>query len=214
MSAVSQFEQRTGKGLSLLEFSSPFANCETSPCSFYTFPTSAMENIRNYGAIPFLTWGSQSTPSSLDEPNFQLSDVIRGRYDAYIRRFAEEVREWGHPFFLRFDPEMNGFWFPWSEGVNGNAPGTFVSAWRHVHNIFASVGATNATWTWCPNIDFTRKLIPLHSVYPGNAYVDWTCLDSFNWGATANSAGWRSFNQIFRSTYRRVLRIAPDKPMV
>ena len=36
---------------------------------------------------------------------------------------------------------MNGNWFPWSEGVNGNQPGEYVTAWRHVHDIFTAVGA-------------------------------------------------------------------------
>jgi beta-mannanase len=83
-----------------------------------------------------------------------------------------------------------------------------------VHDIFTSVGATNATWVWCPNVDFTRKLIPLNKVYPGAAYVDWTCLDGFNWGKRADSAGWQTFNQVFHETYKRVLKIAPGKPMV
>ena len=109
---------------------------------------------------------------------------------------------------------MNGFWFPWSEGINGNKPGEFVAAWRHVHDIFTAGGATNATWVWCPNVDFTSSLTPLEELYPGDDYVDWTCLDGFNWGKTANSAGWQSFNQVFHSTYKRMLKIAPSKPMV
>ena len=92
--------------------------------------------MRQYGAIPFFSWASQSTPSTKSEPNFQLSDVIAGTYDGYIRDFAEGARDWGHPFFLRFNFEMNGDWFPWSEGVNGNQSGEYVAAWRHVHDIF------------------------------------------------------------------------------
>ena len=53
---------------------------------------------------------------------------------------------------------MNGFWFPWNEGVNGNQPGEFVAAWRHVHDIFEAVGATNATWVWCPNVNIYGDL--------------------------------------------------------
>ena len=68
--------------------------------------------------------------------------MISGKYDSYIpQNVAEDARDWGHPFFLRFDWEMNGNWFPWSEGVNGNQSGEFVAAWRHVHDIFTSVGA-------------------------------------------------------------------------
>ncbi|MDB5693498.1 MAG: beta-mannanase [Alphaproteobacteria bacterium] len=212
--AIDKFEQLAGKRASIVAFSSPFADCIVSPCSFFPFPSAGMETLRQRGTIPFLTWASQSVPSSLDEPSFQLSDVVNGDYDAYIREFAKAAREWGHPFFLRLDPEMNGFWFPWSEGVNGNLPGQFIAAWRHVHDVFASVGATNATWVWCPNIDFNHKLTPLKSLYPGKEYVDWTCLDGFNWGATANSVGWQNFNQIFHSTLHRMIKIAPEKPVM
>jgi len=216
MNALAAFEGLVGKGASVLPFSSPFADCSDRPCTYFSFPAQAMETLRERGTIGALTWASQSvpTPVDLEEPAFQLKDVARGRHDPYIREFAEQARDWGHPFFLRFNHEMNGFWFPWNEGVNGNRPGSFVKAWRHVHDVFTEVGATNATWVWCPNVDFTRKLIPLHSLYPGHRYVDWTCLDGFNWGDTANSGGWMSFERVFRSTYRRMLKIAPRKPMM
>ena len=216
MNALTKFESLAGKGASLLSFSSPFADCSTRPCTDFYFPTQAMEGLRDRGTIPVFTWASQSvpTPLSLVEPRFQLLDIARGAHDAYIRKFAEQVREWDEPFFLRFNHEMNGFWFPWSEDVNDNPPGSFVKAWRHVHDVFAAVGATKATWVWCPNVDFTRKLVPLHSLYPGHRYVDWTCLDGFNWGDTPNSGGWMSFSRVFRSTYKRVLKIAPRKPMM
>jgi hypothetical protein len=51
-------------------------------------------------------------------------------------------------------------------------------------------------------------------VYPGDEYVDWTCLDGFNWGVRHGSPGWLSFNQVFRKTYRQVVRLAPSKPMI
>ena len=216
MSAVSKFEQSVGKSLSLLHFATPFADCSQSPCSFYEFPAKSMESVRQYGAIPFLDWSSQSTPSSVEEPDFQLSDVIAGTYDAYIREFAGQAREWGHPFYLRFDWEMNGNWFPWAEGVNGNQPGEYVTAWRHVHEIFAEVGATNATWVWCPNVDPGKQMTDLSSLYPGDEYVDWTSLDGYNWGAMpSRPSGWVSFDHLFKSSYEEITAsIAPTKPMV
>jgi Glycosyl hydrolase family 26 len=214
MRAVSKFQSIVGKGLSLVEFSSPFVECR-STCVFTRFPATPFEEVRRYGAIPVFGWSSQSIPSSLNEPDFQLSDVIEGRYDSYIREFADKAKAWGHPFFLRFDWEMNGSWFPWSEGVNGNNPGEFVAAWRHVHDIFTSVGATNATWVWCPNVDIFGELRNLRSLYPGDRYVDWTCLDGFNWGNRRGSPGWLSFNRVYHSTYKQIVTaIAPDKPML
>ncbi len=218
MNAVTKFEQLAGKNLSVVNFSAPFANCSSSPCSFYNFPVNEMSSIRSHGAIPFYSWGSQSipVPSNLSEPNFQLSDVINGTYDSYIRSFATAAREWGHPFFLRFNWEMNGRWFAWDEGVNGNKAGEYVAAWRHVHDIFTEVGATNATWVWCPNVDPESNLQNLASLYPGNSYVDWTGLDGYNWGTNpARPDRWRTFDQLYRSTYKRVTEtVAPSKPMI
>jgi hypothetical protein len=216
MHALKAFQKRTKKGLSLLAFYAPFADCTTGKhCQMNGFPTDQMERIREYGAIPFLSWSSASTAENpKKQPEFKLSKIIHGRYDSYIREWAEASREWGHPYFLRFDWEMNGFWFPWNEGVNGNRPGEFVKAWRHVHDIFSEVGADNATWTWCPNIALIPKLKHFGNLYPGPRYVDWTCLDGFNWGNTPNSAGWQSFQHVFSSTYKEVMKIAPSKPMV
>ena len=214
MRAIDVFERKARKGISLLSFSSPFFDCIELPCVPYHFPKAIAERLRLRGIIPFLSWASQSVPASLQQPNFTLASVASGAHDAYIREFADQAHDWNRPFFLRFDAEMNGFWFPWGAGVNGNKPGDFVAAWRHVHDIFNEMGATKATWVWCPNVDFTRSLTPLKKLYPGDEYVDWTCLDGFNWGSTRNSAGWQSFTHVFHSTYKRVVKIAPNKPMV
>lgn len=214
MHALSLFERTARKPLSLVSFASPFAECSDTQCTFINFPLTPMENARDYGAIPFFSWSSSATPEDSHQNYFRLANINNGTLDSYIRQFAEAAKSWGHPFFMRFDWEMNGFWFPWSEGVNGNKSGEYVTAWRHVHDIFSAVGANNATWVWCPNVDFTRKLIPLNKVYPGSAYVDWTCLDGFNWGKRVDSAGWQSFNKVFHETYKRVLKIAPHKPVV
>jgi beta-mannanase len=218
MGAAAKFEGMAGKKLSILNFSAPFANCPSSggACSFYNFPVNEMNNIRAHGSIPFYSWASQSIPSTRTEPNFQLSDVISGTYDPYIRKFAETAKNWGHPFFLRFNWEMNGGWFPWSEGVNGNKSGEFVTAWRHVHDIFTSVGATNVSWVWCPNVDFQNDFQDLSTIYPGDKYVDWTGLDGYNWGTNpAKPDRWRSFDELYGSTYHRIVdTVAPSKPLM
>ncbi len=219
MNAVTFFEQMLGKGMSLVEFSSPWQDCRREPCRPFGFPHQAMDNIRNHGSIPVFSWGAEATPSGgPEQPDFQLSDVISGRYDSYIAEFAAEARDWGHPFFLRFNWEMNGNWFPWSELVNGNGPGQYIAAWRHVHDVFVAAGATNATWVWCPYADTEKRLkkAPLKPLYPGSAYVDWTCLDAYNWGRNAvNPRPWRSFGQLFDPAYEELTRkVAPRKPMM
>jgi beta-mannanase len=180
-------------------------------CDFYTFPTTPLQNLRDHGVIPFFSWSSSSDIEGTRDPRFRLSKIIAERYDGYIRTFARTAAEWGHPFFLRFNWEMNGNWFPWSEGVNGNRRGQFVKAWRHVHRLFDRAGATNATWVWCPNVGFERKM---RGYYPGDRFVDWTCLDGFNWGTRFSWSRWQRFRDIFRHAYEVVRRIAPRKPMI
>jgi hypothetical protein len=66
----------------------------------------------------------------------------------------------------------------------------------------------NVTWVWCPNIiggtvpDFTPW-------YPGDSYVDWTCLDGYNKNSTS-----MSFATLYDASYKKMLAIAPTKPIV
>src|SRR6188768_3715425 len=103
-------------------------------------------------------------------------------------------------------------------GVNGNAPGEYVAAWRHVHDIFTAVGAANASWVWCPYAETRAHLReqPLKPLYPGSSYVDWTCMDGYNWGQSpVNPRPWRSFAKIFGLTYKALTKkVAPHKPLM
>jgi len=111
---------------------------------------------------------------------------------------------------------MNGSWSPWGVLTNGNSPADFVPAWRHVHDIFSKVGATNVTWVWCPNIEYSGSSKPLADLYPGDGYVNYTCMDGYNWGTNPwKPNAWLSFAQTFGPTYNLIGgTIAPSKPMV
>jgi beta-mannanase len=179
------------------------------------FQPAAMSTIRSHGSIPFFTWGPMSGGGS-DQPTYRLANIINGQFDPYITRFAQDAKAWGHPFFLRLAWEMNGTWYPWSEARNGNQPGEYVRMWRHVHDIFTAVGASNANWVWCPNTEYSGSITPLAGLYPGDAYVDWTCLDGYNWGTNPWKPNvWQSFDQVFRTSYQLVTgTIAPAKPLI
>jgi hypothetical protein len=143
-----------------------------------------------------------------------LRTIINGTHDAFIRSWAIAAKQWGHPFFLRFDAEQNGDWYPWSEIRNGNTAGQFVQAWKHVHDIFTQAGATNVTWVWCPNIMYAGAT-PLAELYPGDRYVDWVAMDGYNYGTTpSNDVGWKSFYDLFKPTYDELQTLAPEKPVM
>jgi beta-mannanase len=175
------------------------------------FQSGWMNEVRNHGSIPLVTWDPWDPAQGTNQPAFALQNIINGNFDAYISKWAQDSKAWGHPYFLRFAHEMNGNWMPWSELVNGNKPGQFVQAWRHIHNIFTSLGVTNVTWVWSPNIDYSNS-IPLREVYPGDAYVDWTAMDGYNWG-NIGPHNWESFSQVFQQTYYDILGIT-SKPLM
>ena len=211
MSSLATFEAHAGKGASIVHYGQ-FWKSGGDMQPFYPGDHQA---IRDHGSIPLLDWnpwdsGAGGSPS---QPQFALARIIAGDYDDYITEWATGARDWGHPFFLRFAHEMNGDWYPWSEDANGNSPGQYVAAWRHVHDIFTEVGATNVTWVWSPSTTYPGS-IALSGLYPGDAYVDWVGIDAYNWGANPDRDGWQSFAQVVTPTYDELGAIAPGKPVM
>jgi mannan endo-1,4-beta-mannosidase len=216
------FETRSNKKMAIIHWGQPWM---MSDGSWGEFQTSYFDNVRNHGSIPMLNWTSWRLGSGTTQPDFQLRDVYGGKYDTYLNRWATAAKNWGHPFFLRFNHEMNGWWYPWGEGkladgtiVNGNSPGDFVKAWQHVHNIFTNVGATNVTWVWAPNQIANNTRYPvLSTLYPGSSYVDWTGLSIYNKYTT-----WLGLNPLLngagytwlKNSYNEVLSVTSTKPMM
>jgi hypothetical protein len=199
---VKTFEQDAGKNVSLIQ------TFEAWGTSSKNFDASFASAVRANGSIPFVTWVSTSTNATAWQPAYSLQSIIAGHFDNYITRYAEQVKSWGHPLFLRFDQEMNDSWAPWGIAVNGNNPEQFVAMWQHVYTIFMRVGVKNASWVWCPDtMDATLQV--LQDLYPGDAYVNWSCMDGYNQGGK----DWRTFGQIFGQTYQYLQQIT-NKPII
>jgi hypothetical protein len=196
--AVTAFEQRNAGGRHLNAVHWGIGTPWDHEFNYWLGP---LNSVRNAGAVSVV---------DMDTGSVSLRKVTKGAYDGAFRRWANEAASWGYPLLLRFDFEMNGQWFPWgTRPINQNTPADFVAAWRHVHNIFTAAGATNVGWVWCPNIDPLREMTSVNRLYPGGAYVDWTCLDGYNFGKS-----WMSFSKLYTSSYRRIVRLAPSKPML
>ncbi len=77
--------------------------------------------------------------------------------------------------------EFTGSWtdangiYPWG---SGNTPAKFVQAWQHVVNTVRNAGGTQISWVWCPG-DVGDSVATLHSVYPGDSYIDWVGTDIY-----------------------------------
>jgi len=187
------------------------------------------------GQITMVTWEYMLRPAGDLEPyeGRLLEAIVDGVHDDHIRMWAEQVRDFGKPVLLRWGHEMNGDWYPWSGALNGggatdgfgdpdlaDGPERFVAAYRHIHDIFDQEGADNVLWLWCPNVPFEGlgdwNQIP--NYYPGDAYVDWLCIDGYNWGTCGFGASfnsqWQSFDEVFGPGYAELQAINDSKPMI
>jgi hypothetical protein len=146
------------------------------------FDPADVESSYAQGALPLLTWQPDGGSTEADQPDYSLRRIASGDFDAYVIEFATAVKDQRRPVILRFAHEMNGTWYPWSEATNGNKPGDYVKAWRHVHDLFSAVGATNVIWLWSPNVIRGTPDADLSEFYPGNQYVDWMGVDAYGFG--------------------------------
>ncbi|HVS78836.1 MAG TPA: glycosyl hydrolase [Candidatus Saccharimonadales bacterium] len=204
--AMPDFANQMGKAPSLVEFGI-WTACDSSwePCytgslsSYAAFPTTQMNAIRSYGAIPVLDVSTgNDTQSMTNQPAWTDAKIASGTYDAYFTQFAKDAKKWNHPFFLRFDWEMNGAWWPWSVGDNSNTAANYVAAWQHVHTIFTSQGVSLASWVWAVNVE-PGSTTSFSAEYPGNSYVDWLGMDGYDFGTQGSPSG--TFDSIFQQTY-------------
>jgi len=189
------FESHAGKATSVISWHNdpPWVH------DFHYFQ-GTYETVRNRGDLSLISMDTGSVP---------LRDIANGVYDSSITTWAQEAKAYGHPFFLRLDWEMNGSWFPWgTTSTNQNTAADYVAAWRHMHDLVQKAGATNVTWVWCPNLEFSGG-VPYGQLYPGDAYVDWTGLDGYNKGSQS-----ASFASLYTKSYTDLLSLAPGKPIM
>ena len=96
-----------------------------------TFDRQPFDRIMNRGMLPMLGWEpwnfrseSKQDKQRGNQPEYQLSKIIRGDHDAYVKAWAAGVKSLGYPVAIRFAHEMNGYWYPWCESANGNRRAT------------------------------------------------------------------------------------------
>src|SRR4029453_16687376 len=100
----------------------------------------------------------------------------------------------------------NGYWYPW--GTRQSTPRDFVAAWRHIHEVFRTAGATNVIWTWTPNVVNYLPDAPLRRYWPGAADVGWGGVDG-----SFTREGARTFATLLGPTVKQVRRFT-DKPVL
>jgi mannan endo-1,4-beta-mannosidase len=159
------------------------------------FATSFADLLRAHGAIPFV---------QIDPTYASVAGIAAGDYDAYLRSYADSVRDFGHAVVIGFGHEMNAPWYSW--GYGHVPPATFVAAWRHIVTVFRGQGADNVTWLWTINQNRSNTG-PIASWWPGSQYVTWVGIDGYYFRPTD------TFTTVFGETIEEV-RAFTGKPIL
>lgn len=156
------------------------------------------------------------------QSRFSLASIVAGDHDAYIRSWAEGLRELSDIVYLRPMHEMNGNWYPWAGGIEGNRAIDYIAVWRHMYEIFEQSGADNVRWVWSPYAEDVPSSNVFEEYYPGDEYVDILALDAYNWGtgtgprsaqstqSTQSTDRWQDVDDLLSDPYRRLTRLGPQ----
>ncbi|MCX5560051.1 glycoside hydrolase family 26 protein [Streptomyces sp. NBC_00038] len=153
MKPVSDYATMVGKKPNLIAYYAAWGD---------GFDATGVRNAWNSGALTVVSWEPQT---------ISLTEIADGASDDYLRSYAKAARRLNIPFAISFADEMNGNWEEW--GITKTTPREYVRAWRHIHDVFEDVGATNVIWAWSPNIIEPGSDTDLKPFYPGDNYVDW-----------------------------------------
>jgi len=181
---------------------------------------SGFQEVLRCGYIPMITWEPWQWPQEdarpEDQPDYSLSEILKGKYDDYIRSWAHDLKQISGPIFFRPMHEMNGNWYPWCGVVNGNSPEKFVQAWCYIRSIFRETQNNQLIWVWSPYVHSVpgESGNEIWRYYPGPKEVDWVALDGYNWGKTREWSAWQSFEEIFKEGYAILSQLFPEKPFM
>ena len=168
-----------------------------------TFPDSAEEQLSRQHLLVF-SWAPVIWSTG---QQYSWQTIASGALDqSVIIPEAMRLKNFGTTAFLSFAPEAD------SSGSSQGSPAQFVAAWRHVHDLFASLKVRNVVWVWTTT-GYLPHVSTIAAMYPGNSYVDWIGYDPYNYYSCRNSR-WQSFSQTIGPFYQWLSTHHFEKPIM
>ena len=152
--AIDDFQTLIGRKLAVVHSFHPWTD---------DVPDAFDYQIVQNGQVDLLSWAGTDTIS-----------LSSGTYDPMITSVAEGMRNMNVPILMRFRWEMDR---P-NLQAQMHSPEAYIAAWKHVRNIFTTVGATNVGFVWCPLASGFASGVA-QKYYPGDDQVDWICADVY-----------------------------------
>jgi mannan endo-1,4-beta-mannosidase len=167
------------------------------------FPEKILDIAKQNKKIIIITW--EPYLHNDDKKNI-LPDIVAGKYDELLNRFAGKIKKYDYYVFIRWAHEMNGSWYPWAA-----SPDIYKKAYLHIYNIFKRANCPKLKFIFSINNFDTGK--KFENYYPGDDAVDVIGIDGYNWGNADKKIGWKSPWDVFASSYKRVIKLSKTKPV-
>lgn len=223
LEAIDKFETLVGQHQAVIASSSYWGE--------QNFPSKNVELIARHGSIPLLFWSPWDQPYIESRPpdRFSLPEILAGKWDSYIDRWADSARRFDKPLLVSWGLEMNGTWFPWSgiyyhetkSGSGGkggkkerSGPELFRQTYRYVIKRVKARGATKILWVFHANNNAypEEEWNTLANYYPGSDLIDILGISAY--GKMFQETPWFSFTKAMERCYRELGALDPDKPMI
>lgn len=198
--AISTFEAHARKQAPIQGINARWLdNGIAHPFSAYT---ALLTDCFTHNRIAYMDWGVWDLANQTNSVMVNYANIINGAFatlpdgfttiDSFITSWATACAAFKHSFFIRIFHEMNlnSNQWAWSLGnvtVGGNSwtnsAAQHIAAWEHIFDIFQAVGATNATFVWCPNSRSSSGtgtfVYPYASIVPNLKKIHWFGLDNY-----------------------------------
>lgn len=79
-----------------------------------------------------------------------MFDILRGKYDDYFHRLADDVKTYGKPVLFRLNNEMNTDWTSYCGMMTLLDPDIFKLTWQYLYDIFEEHNVDNCIWIFNP----------------------------------------------------------------
>jgi mannan endo-1,4-beta-mannosidase len=157
-------------------------------------------------ALARLVLEARAVPVLELEPyHIPLTQIVAGREDAWLTRYARAVLSLKSPVIMSFAPEANGSWYEW--GFRHTPARVYVRAWQHVVTVFREAGAGRIKWAWIMNRGFLQGE-RLEVLWPGRSYVNMLGIDGYFKDPQD------SFRSLFVPTIREMRRLSSDPILI
>jgi hypothetical protein len=118
-----------------------------------------------------------------------LARCAAGDYDVRWTQFATNIAAAGlaNKSIIRLGWEFNGNWYAWQ----ATDPAAFATCWQRIYTTAEAI-APALRWDWSVNRGPSQALPDPAAAYPGDAYVDYIGVDSYDvWPGATTEEAWQ-----------------------